>query len=64
MTDLVLEKTWIINGLEINKSYEVSCLTGKKIPDSVVYAVDEIDGDNLECFATLKEARAFAKNYW
>ena len=39
MTDLVLEKTWIVNGLEINKSYEVSCLTGKKIPDSVVYAV-------------------------
>lgn len=30
MTDLVLEKTWIVNGLEINKSYEVSCLTGKK----------------------------------
>ena len=63
MTDIVLERTWIINGLEINKSYEVSCLTGKKIPDSVVYSVDEIDGDNLNCFKTLKEAREYAKNY-
>ena len=64
MTDIVLERTWIVNGLEINKSYEVSCLTGKKIPDSVVYSVDEIDGDNLNCFKTLKEAREYAKNYW
>lgn len=63
MTDIVLERTWIVNGLEINKSYEVSCLTGKKIPDSVVYSVDEIDGDNLNCFKTLKEAREYAKNY-
>ena len=63
MTDIVLERTWIVNGLEINKSYLVSCLTGKKIPDSVVYAVDEIDGDNLNCFKTLKEARAYTKEY-
>ena len=63
MTDIVLERTWIVNGLEINKSYLVSEYDGKKIPNSVVYAVDEIDGDNLNCFKTLKEAREYAKNY-
>lgn len=63
MADIILERTWIVNGLQINKTYLVSCFTGKKIPDSVVYSVDEIDGDNLDCFKTLKEARAYAKNY-
>lgn len=63
MTDIVLERTWIVNGLEINKSYLVSEYDGKKIPNSVVYAVDEIDGDNLNCFKTLKEARKYAKEY-
>ena len=36
---------------------------GKKIPNSVVYSVDEFEGDNLNCFKTLKEARQYAKNY-
>lgn len=63
MTDIVEERVWNVNGLLITKSYEVSALTGKKIPDSVAYSVDEIDGDNLNCFKTLKEARAYAKEY-
>lgn len=64
-TELVHERTWKVNDkLEINKTYLVSEWTGKKIPDSVVYSVDEIDGENLNCFKTLKEARAFAKNYY
>lgn len=64
MTEIVLERTWKINDkLEINKSYLISELTGKKIPNSVVYAVDEIDGDNLNCFKTLKEARKYAKEW-
>ena len=29
----------------------------------VVYSVDEFEGDNLDCFKTLKEARQYAKNY-
>jgi hypothetical protein len=30
----------------------------------VVYSVDEFEGDNLDCFKTLKEARAYAKTLW
>ena len=63
MNEIVVERTWIVNGLEINKSYEKSYFTGKKIPNTVVYTVDEPDGDNLNAFSTLKEARAYAKEY-
>lgn len=61
MTEIMIEKTWEINGLKISKTWEVSCLTGKKY--DCVYMVDEIDGDNLECFKTLKEAKEFARKY-
>ena len=69
MTKIIIENTWTVNNksfpdpLIITKSYLVSELTGKKIPDSTVYSVDEFMGDNLNCFKTLKEARAYAKNY-
>ena len=65
---IMIEKTWTVNNkhfrdpLCITKSYLVSELTGKKIQNSVVYSVDEFEGDNLNCFATLKEAKEYAKN--
>ena len=69
MGKIIIENTWTVSNphfpdpLIITKSYLVSELTGKKIPDSVVYSVDEFMGDNLNCFKTLKEARAYAKSY-
>jgi hypothetical protein len=67
MSKIIIENTWTVDNknyrdpLIITKTYLVSELTGKKIPDSVVYSVDEFEGDNLDCFKTLKEARAYAK---
>ena len=58
---LIVERTWEVNGLLINKTWAVSQLTGKKY--DCIYTVDEKDGDNLNCFKTLKEAKAYAKNY-
>lgn len=69
MSKIIIEKTWTVDNsrfadpLIITKSYLVSDYDGKKIPDSVVYSVDEFEGDNLNCFKTLKEARQYAKNY-
>ena len=62
MNILVL-KTWTMGELAITKSCEVSELTGKKIPNSIVYSVDEIDGDNLNCFGTLADAKKYAREY-
>ena len=47
----------------ITKSCEVSALTGKRIPNSVVYSVDEFEGDNLNCFGTLAEAKKYAREF-
>lgn len=69
MSKIIIENTWTVDNknfvdpLIITKSYLVSDYDGKKIPNSVVYSVDEFMGDNLNCFKTLKEARAYAKNY-
>lgn len=63
MTEIKVERTWLVNGLMICKSCEVSCLTGKKIPNSTIYSVDEIDGDNLNCFKTFAEAKRYAKEF-
>ena len=69
MSKIIIEKTWTVDNsrfidpLIITKSYLVSDYDGKKIPNSVVYSVDEFEGDNLDCFKTLKEARQYAKNY-
>lgn len=62
MTDIIVERTWNVNGLTIVKTYETSCITGKKIPNSVVYSVED-EEESLDCFATLAEARAYARNY-
>lgn len=68
MSKIVVEKTWTINhsdyrdGLCVCKSYLVSDLTEKKIPNSYVYSVDDIAGEcNLNCFKTFKEAKAYIK---
>ena len=67
MTKIIIENTWPISNknfrdpLIITKTYLVSELTGKKIPKSVVYSVEEFMGDNLNCFATLKEAKEYAR---
>lgn len=63
MTTILLLRTWNMGKLEINKSCEVSELTGKKIPNSIVYSVDEVDGDNLDCFATLLDAKKYVKEF-
>lgn len=69
MGKIIIENTWTVNNsrfanpLIITKSYLVSDYDGKKIPNSVVYSVDEFMGDNLNCFKTLKEAKQYAKNY-
>lgn len=55
------ERTWEVNGLIISKTWEVSEATGKKY--DCIYMVDEPDGDNIDCFKTLKEAKECAKNY-
>ena len=62
-TLITVLNTWTIGELAITKSCEVSEFTGKRIPNSIVYSVDEIDGDNLDCFGTLAEARKYAKEY-
>ena len=67
MSKIMIENTWTVDNknyrdpLIITKTYLVSELTGKRIPNSVVYSVEEFEGDNLDCFKTLKEARAYAK---
>lgn len=58
---IIVERTWEVNGLLINKTYAVDQLTGKKY--DCIYTVDEKDGDNLDCFKTLKEAKDYAKSY-
>ena len=63
MGKIIIERTWTVNNLIITKSHLVSELTGKKIANSVVYSVDEFDGDNLNCFRTLREAKDYARNY-
>lgn len=62
MSILVL-KTWVIGELVITKSCGVSELTGKRIPNSIVYSVDEFEGDNLDCFGTLAEAKKYAREF-
>ena len=65
---IIIEKTWVINnpryrdGLIITKTYLKSDLTGKKIPNSVIYSVD-FEEENLNCFKTFKEAKEFARNF-
>lgn len=61
--NILILKTWTTGKLAITKSCLVSDLTGKRIPNSVVYSVDEIDGDNLDCFGTLAEAKKYAKEF-
>lgn len=67
MSKIIIEKTWTVNNphfrdpLIITKTYLKSEFTGKKISNSVVYSVEEFDGDNLNCFSTLKEAKNYAK---
>lgn len=67
MSKIIIENTWTVDNknyrdpLIITKTYLVSELTGKRIPNSVVYSVEEFEGDNLDCFKTLKEAKAYAK---
>ncbi len=69
MSKIIVEKTWTVDNsnfadpLIITKSYLVSDYDGKKIPNSVVYSVDEFEGDNLDCFKTLREAREYARTY-
>ena len=69
MSKIIIENTWTVSNrkfvdpLIITKTYLVSDYDGKKIPNSVVYSVDEFMGDNLNCFKTLKEARQYAKSY-
>lgn len=62
-TEILVLNTWNIGELAITKSCLVSALTGKKIPNSIVYTVDEIDGDNLDCFSTLADAKKYVKEY-
>lgn len=62
MSILIL-KTWVIGELVITKSCGVSELTGKRIPNSIVYSVDEFEGDNLDCFGTLAEAKKYAREF-
>lgn len=69
MSKIIIEKTWTVDNsnfadpLIITKSYLVSDYDGKKIPNSVVYSVDEFEGDNLNCFKTLSEAKEYARTY-
>ena len=62
-TEILVLNTWTMNTIAITKSCLVSALTKKKIPNSIVYTVDEIDGDNLDCFGTLADAKKYAKEY-
>ena len=62
-TTILVLHTWIIGKLAITKSCEVSNWTNKRIPNSIVYSVDEIDGDNLDCFGTLADAKKYAREY-
>ncbi|MBO7736146.1 MAG: hypothetical protein J6S67_26480 [Methanobrevibacter sp.] len=62
-TEILILNTWTIGELVITKSCEVSALTGKRIPNSIVYSVDEFEGDNLNCFGTLAEAKKYAREY-
>ena len=62
-TLILVLKTWVMGEIVITKSCEVSALTGKKIPNSTVYSVDEFEGDNLNCFGTLAEAKKYAREY-
>ena len=62
-TSILILNTWTIGELVITKSCEVSDWTGKRIPNSVVYCVDEFEGDNLNCFGTLAEAKKYAREY-
>ena len=59
--DIIVERTWEVNGLLISKTWAVDQLTGKKY--DCVYMVDNLEGDNLDCFGTLKEAKEYAKSY-
>lgn len=63
MTTIEVLRTWNMGELVITKTCEVSELTGKKVPDSIVYCVDEFEGDNLNCFGTLAEAKKYAREY-
>lgn len=61
--NILILKTWTIGELVITKSCGVSALTGKRIPNSVVYSVDEFEGDNLNCFGTLAEAKKYVREF-
>ena len=67
MSKIIIENTWTVNNknfadpLIITKTYLVSDYDGKKIPNSVVYSVDVFEGDNLDCFKTLKRGKAIRK---
>lgn len=67
-TTIIVERHWIINNprykdpIFIYKTYLRSDYSGKKIPNSAVYSVEDGE-DNLDCFKTLAEARKYAKEY-
>lgn len=60
MFSLTVDKTWKYDTVEINRSWEVD-FNGKK--HNPIYSVDEIDGDNINCFKTLKDAKKCVKEY-
>lgn len=53
-----------VNGFSIEKSAELNSRTGKIKPDTIVYSVYTLDGDDglVDCFKTLKEAQKCAKS--
>jgi hypothetical protein len=62
MTDIIVERIWEIDNLLIVKTYEQSCATGRRIPNSNIYSVEEVDGESLNCFRTFREAKAYIKS--
>lgn len=58
---IFVEKTWDMGNVIITKTWEVSDLTGKKY--DCIFCVDTIDGDNINCFHTFKDAKKCAKEY-
>ena len=76
-TKLVVDRIWKSNEipcdapLVIVKTHLVDEFTNKTIPNSVMYSVEEsvpysdeeFDYYPIECFKTLGEAKAFARNF-
>ena len=67
-TTIVIERQWAVNNprckdpIYIYRTTLRSDYTGKIIPKSAVYSV-EYNGENLNCFKTLAEARKYAKEW-